>query len=239
MELVPAASVVEILIQEYGKLVFHLIYSLTGEWETSEDLTQDTFLYALRALDEAREARGEAFHARAWLLRIAVNTARMHLRRRRLMRFSSLSSLAQAQEGETEDAHVRVAAIQPVGYATRETGDPAEQVSERDAVARTLSRLPESFRLPLLLSIVAGFSNAEIASMLNLREVAVRQRLSRARRAFQQLYAHESREMQSVGASENRGKKKQDRSKHLVAPAPGLTDAHRGKPTLAPQGSVA
>jgi len=235
VELVPAASAVEILIQEYGKLVFHLIYSLTGEWETSEDLTQDTFLYALRALDTAREASGEEFHARAWLLRIAVNTARMHLRRRRLIRFSSLSKLAEAQEREAEDIHVRVAAIQPVGYATQAPLDPAEQVSERDAVAQALSKLPESFRLSLLLSVVAAFSNSEIASMLNLSEVAVRQRLSRARRAFQLLYAQESCEM----GSPVQGKRQQGEppcGSHLVS---RQQKQQRVKQALTLQGSVA
>jgi len=194
VERVSASQAVELLIQEYGKLVFHLIYSLTGEWEESQDLTQDTFLYALRAIDEARRASGEQFHARAWLLRIAVNTARMALRRRRLMRFSSLSQLAQGEAGENESWQTSIAPVQPAGYACRETADPAVLVTERDTVARSLAKLPEGFRLPLLLSIVAGFSIAEIASTLNIKEVAVRQRLSRARRTFQQFYSAESGE---------------------------------------------
>jgi len=194
VEHVSASQAVERLIQEYGKLVFHLIYSLTGEWEESQDLTQDTFLYALRAIDAARKARGEDFHAKAWLIRIATNTARMSLRRRRLIRFSSLSTLAQGQEGENEQWQASIAPVQPAGYATQETGDPAEQVTEQDAVARSLARLPENLRFPLLLATVAGFSIAEIAATLQMKEVAVRQRLSRARRAFQQLYAAESGE---------------------------------------------
>jgi len=194
VEHVSASQAVERLIQKYGKLVFHLIYSLTGSWEESQDLTQDTFLYALKAIDAARKARGEDFHAKAWLIRIAVNTARMSLRRRRLIRFSSLSALAQGQEGENEHWQTSLAPVQPAGYATQETGDPAEQVTEQDAVARSLARLPESLRLPLLLSTVAGFSTAEIATTLQMKEVAVRQRLSRARRAFQQLYTAESGE---------------------------------------------
>jgi len=156
--------------------------------ETSEDLTQDTFLYALRAIDAARLARGEDFHAKAWLLRIAVNTARMHLRRRRLIRFHSLSALSQGEATDLNGLQTASSPVQPAGCAAQETEDPAERVSERDAVSRVLARLPEGLRLPLLLSTVAGFSISEIAAMLTMNEVAVRKRLSRARRAFQQIY---------------------------------------------------
>jgi len=196
VELVAASQAVENLITEYGKLVFHLIYSLTGEWETSEDLTQDTFLYALRAIDAARLARGEDFHAKAWLLRIAVNTARMHLRRRRLIRFHSLSALSRGEATDLNGLQTASSPVQPAGCTAQETEDPAERVSERDAVSRVLARLPEGLRLPLLLSTVAGFSISEIAAMLTMNEVAVRKRLSRARRAFQQIYTAQSRDEQ-------------------------------------------
>ena len=49
----PAAEAVEALILEYGKLVFHTIYGLTGDWEESQDLTQETFHQALRSIDAA------------------------------------------------------------------------------------------------------------------------------------------------------------------------------------------
>src|SRR5882672_1839964 len=73
VELLSATQAVEQLIHEYYKLVFHTIYGLTGDWEESQDLTQDTFHQALRGIDAARAASGEHFHAKAWLLRIALN----------------------------------------------------------------------------------------------------------------------------------------------------------------------
>lgn len=87
MDSLPAAEALECLIHEYGKLVFHIIHGLTGDWEESEDLTQDTFLQALRAIDGAKARSGAHFHAKAWLLRIALNTVRMYRRRRNLVRF--------------------------------------------------------------------------------------------------------------------------------------------------------
>jgi|SRR5579885_86989 RNA polymerase sigma factor (sigma-70 family) len=207
--MMPAAQAVELLIQEYGKLVFHTIYALTGDWEESQDLTQDTFHQALKAIDAARadcEARGEQFHARAWLLRIALNTVRMQRRRRSLFRFIPFSSMRRArteytgnEEGEDEALQTEAAPVQPVGYGATGSDDPARSVAERDAVQRTMARLSEPLRVCLLLSVVGDFSTAEIAEMLALQEAAVRQRLARARKQFQQLYALESGEQLDSG----------------------------------------
>src|SRR5260370_18512646 len=84
------AEAVESLIHEYGKLVFHIIYGLTGDWEESQDLTQDVFLQALKGIDAARATRGANFRAKAWLLRIALNVGRIQQRRRSLIRFTPL-----------------------------------------------------------------------------------------------------------------------------------------------------
>ena len=96
------------------------------------------------------------------------------------------------EETDTEVFNERALPVQSVGYGTVEASDPAEIVAERDAVRRTMELLPEALRMCLLLSIVGGFSSSEIATMLNLNETAVRQRLSRARKQFQQIYTRES-----------------------------------------------
>lgn len=191
-----AAQAVEALIHEYGKLVFHTIYGLTGDWEESQDLTQDTFHSALKAIDTARATSGSHFHAKAWLLRIALNTVRMQRRRRSILRFIPFSRMQERRLEETDDEilNERAAPVQPIGYGTIETGDLAEAVAEQDAVQRTLAKLPEALRTCLLLSVVGGLSSREIADILDLQEAAVRQRLARARKQFQQFYAQESGE---------------------------------------------
>jgi RNA polymerase sigma factor (sigma-70 family) len=194
METLPAAQVIETLISLYGNLVFHTIYGLTGDWEESQDLTQDVFVRALQALDAARASSGVNFHAKAWLLRIAVNLVRMQQRRRSLMRFIPFSRLheAQREEDDTDLLADTMAPVQPAGYGTPNTGDPAEVVAEREAIRRTLAQLPEALRTPLLLSIVGGLSTSEIAALLDVGEAAVRQRLSRGRQQFRRLYTAES-----------------------------------------------
>jgi RNA polymerase sigma-70 factor, ECF subfamily len=192
----PAAQAVEALSHEYGKLVFHTIYGLTGDWEESQDLTQDTFHQALRSIDAARLTSGEHFYARAWLLSIALNTVRMQRRRRNIFRFIPFSHMLEGKQQETDNdtLNSQAAPVQPIGYGTGETEDPAVLIAEQDAVRRTMGRLTEPFRVCLLLSIVGGLSIPEIARILDLKEPAVRQRLARARKQFQQVYAQESGE---------------------------------------------
>jgi DNA-directed RNA polymerase specialized sigma24 family protein len=118
----------------------------------------------------------------------------MQQRRRSLMRFIPFSRLHQAQreEDDTDLLANTMAPVQPAGYGTPNTGDPAEVVAEREAIQRTLAQIPEALRTPLLLSIVGGFSTSEIAALLGVGEAAVRQRLSRGRQQFRSLYTAES-----------------------------------------------
>ncbi len=200
-----AAQAVEALIHEYYKLVFHTIYGLTGDWEESQDLTQDTFHQALKAIDAARAASGAQFRAKAWLLRIALNTVRMQRRRRNLFRFIPFSRMQgerqeQASEAEADVLNQQAAPVQPAGYGVSSASgraaneDPAANIAERDVVQRAMARLPQALRTCLLLSVVGGFSSSEIAEILDISEAAVRQRLVRARKHFQQFYALESGE---------------------------------------------
>src|SRR5690242_15808396 len=103
--MIPAAQAVESLIHEYGKLVFQTIYGLTGDWEESQDLTQDTFHQALKSIDAARAKSGTQFHAKAWLLQIALNTVRMQRRRRSIFRFVPFSRLQNEVSSSEASSH--------------------------------------------------------------------------------------------------------------------------------------
>lgn len=201
--MLPAARAVEALIHEYGKLVFQTIYGLTGDWEESQDLTQDTFHQALKSIDAARAKSGSQFRAKAWLLQIALNAVRIQRRRRNIYRFIPFSRMQKEEsfesEGSTQQGNVdvlneRAAPVQPAGYGAIEGIDLETFVAEQDAVQRTLARLTEPLRLCLLLSVIGQFSTREIAQILDIEEAAVRQRLGRARKQFQSFYERESGE---------------------------------------------
>jgi RNA polymerase sigma factor (sigma-70 family) len=200
---IPADQAVEKLIEQYGRLVFHTIYGMTGDWEESQDLTQDTFHQALKSIDAARAESGAHFREKAWLMGIALNMVRMQRRRRGIFSFVPFSRMSmpsrfggggQSAQSAEDALNEQAAPVQPAGYGAMVYDDPGEQVAERDAVRRTMARLPEVLRECLLLSIIGDFSTREIAIMLNVQEAAVRQRLARARKQFQEAYALESGE---------------------------------------------
>jgi len=214
METEAAAQAIEALIENYSKLVFHVIYGLTGHFEESQDLTQDTFLNAFRGIDAARAASGAQFQAKPWLLTIAVNTVRMAQRRQRTRRFISFADLQPELEGSGS-----ATAEPPVYEQIQQAGDMETIIAERDAVSRCLQRLPRALCAPLLLSIVAGFSSGEIADMLGLKEATVRQRLVRARKHFQRLYAQECGEHLVELATQSRASVSRSRDHRLHRPA--------------------
>jgi DNA-directed RNA polymerase specialized sigma24 family protein len=135
IDTMPAAQATEALIHQYGRLVFQVIYGLVGDWHESQDLTQDTFLAAFKAIEAARQASSANFQAKAWLMQIAANNARMSLRRRRLVRFVPFTALRKEEQEDDELVGERPAPVQPAGYGMDGTGqDPADLIAERDAV---------------------------------------------------------------------------------------------------------
>jgi DNA-directed RNA polymerase specialized sigma24 family protein len=117
--------------------------------------------------------------------------------------------------------------ISPALYEeVQEAGELETMIAERDSVQRCMDQMPETLRVPLLLSVVAGFSSRELAKMLVLNEATVRQRLSRARKAFQCLYARESGEYIQSAEASSRSRSEVSRSrgylKHLSAALPSV-----------------
>src|SRR5258707_14145354 len=111
----------------------------------------------------------------------------MPRRRQKAFRFLALGE----HQAETYAAE-RQEDIPAAAYeGLQATGDLETIIAERDTVQRCMEQLPETLRLPLLLSIVAGFSQRVLAGMLALNEATVGQRLSRALKDFQRLYAHD------------------------------------------------
>src|SRR5947199_2058361 len=136
----PANQAVEELIAQYSKLVFHTIYGMTGDWEESQDLTQDTFHQALKGIEAARAASGSQFREKAWLMRIALNTVRMQRRRHNLFRFIPFSHMQKGKETaqkaydtETDTFNEQAAPVQPLGFGAPAGDDPADMIAERDA----------------------------------------------------------------------------------------------------------
>lgn len=151
----------ELLVERYQVPLFRFLRGLVGSPEQAEDLLQETFLRAFRAigsLDDPGLLRG-------WLYRIAHNLALSALRRRRLISWLPL------QPGR------------PLGVVSHD-----RTAIEAAEVSAALARVPLDQRAPLLLHLVAGFSYAEVAVLLGVSEGTVRMRISRGRAAFRAAY---------------------------------------------------
>ncbi|HLY32157.1 MAG TPA: sigma-70 family RNA polymerase sigma factor [Ktedonobacterales bacterium] len=155
----------ERIYDEYKTPIYNYIYHLVGNREQADDLTQDTFLKAFKALPKM----DANLKLSAWLYRIATNTAYDALRRRKLIAWMPWQDL------DHEPADV-------------ESADPQETIGARELVHAALERMPAHYRAALLLYTQEGFSYAEIATTLNIAESGVKMYLSRARHSFREHY---------------------------------------------------
>lgn len=155
----------ERIYEDYKTPIYNHIYHMVGNREQAYDLTQDTFLKAFKKLPEM----DANLRLSAWLYKIASNTARDALRRRKLIAWLPWQDL------DHEPADV-------------ESADPQETVGTTELVRAALQRMPPHYRAALLLYTQAGFSYAEIAATLNIAESGVKMYLSRARHSFREHY---------------------------------------------------
>ena len=174
----------EALVIRYEPRIRRMLYGLTHDIQLTQDLCQETFLAAYRALPRMR---GENLHFAPWLYRIALNQVRSEWRRRKHVTLVSFST----SQDENEESWSEVREDTLVSEERFE-----ERVAYRDLVGRVLAQLPTSSATCLLLD-AEGFTYNEIAEMLQETLPAVRSRLSRARQAFQRIYSGLEQEEQS------------------------------------------
>lgn len=174
----------EALVLHYEPRIRRMLYSLTQDRQLTQDLCQETFLAAYRAMPRMR---GEDLHFAPWLYRIALNQMRSEWRRRKHVTWVPFSP----PQGFGDDLFA-----QPCEDYLESPEHFEEQVGQRDLIQRVLARLPEASVACLLLD-AEGFSYREIAETLQETLSAVRSRLARARHSFQQLYTRFEQEERS------------------------------------------
>jgi RNA polymerase sigma factor (sigma-70 family) len=148
----------ERIVRTYQAMALRTAYVITGSAEDAEEVVQDAFVKAHRALRRFR--RGEPL--RPWLLTIVGNEAR---NRRRAN--ASRPPLARGDE------------LEPGGSSP--AAESAVLASdERRALGEALARLSQADRDALACRYFLDLSEAEIASVLDVRRGTVKSRLSRA-----------------------------------------------------------
>jgi len=160
----------ELLVAKYQRRLGRLISRFVRDAAEAEDVTQDAFIKAYRALPAFRG--DSAFYT--WLYRIGINTAKNHLLA--LGRRAPTSTEFDSEEAEDfEDAALLHE------EATPENELMSKQVVE--VVNASLQQLPDDLRVALTLREIEGLSYEEIAAVMNCPVGTVRSRIFRARDA--------------------------------------------------------
>lgn len=161
----------DVLVDRYSGDIYALLYRLTENAEEASDLTQDTFLRALRSI---KGFRGDS-ELKTWLFRIAINESRNRFRwwKRRKRDFTiSLD----AAIGNTETTMSDVIADDAV------SPEEAALAREREyALQSALLDLPKVFREAVVLCDIEGLSYEETAKALGVGIGTVKSRISRGR----------------------------------------------------------
>lgn len=161
----------ELLVIKYQRKVIRLISRLIRDPAEVEDVAQDAFIKAYRALPQFR---GEsAFYT--WLYRIAVNTAKNHLATQ--SRRAPTSTEADAEEAETFGD-----ASQLREMNTPESALMTKQIAQ--TVNAAVAMLPEELRTAITLREIEGCSYEEIGEIMQCPIGTVRSRIFRAREAI-------------------------------------------------------
>ncbi len=154
------------LVEHYQTSIYNVALRMVGDSAVAEDITQETFVSAFKALHTF-----SAGNFRAWLFRIATNACRDHLRSAQVRRNVSLDGLVES----------------PTFNVASEGESPEEYVVRRELsgfIQQSLLTLPEDQRMVLVLVDIQAFSYDEAAQALKTPVGTVKSRLSRAREAM-------------------------------------------------------
>ncbi len=164
----------ELLVVKYQRRIQRLIGRMVRDVDLVEDIAQETFIRAYRAL---HQFRGDAqFYT--WLYRIAVNTAKKALMELKHDPTVSESAL-RAADDEDETSQAR---NEPTTDETPESELAAKEIGA--VVNAAMEALPEDLRQAVVLREIEGLSYEEIAAAMDCPIGTVRSRIFRAREAI-------------------------------------------------------
>jgi RNA polymerase sigma-70 factor (ECF subfamily) len=168
------------LVRRYERPVFSLIYRMVRDRERAEDLTQETFVKVLNALDSYRAE----YKFSSWIFKIANNAAIDQLRRKQLDTLS-LDGAPDAVTAERQEG---------TSLQLADAGEsPLEELQARELggqIEEAIAKLRPEYRSCILLRHVEGYPYEEIAEMLDLPLGTVKTYIHRARSQLRELLEH-------------------------------------------------
>jgi len=162
---------IEILVREYETGVFRLALSILGDQAEAQEVTQETFLSALRGLPSYQEKKS----FKAWLYTITLNHSRSHLRKRKIV----------------ERLQYTLTAIFRVEAERQITPEETVIQNEKEsAIWRSLNQLDERHRIVVILRYFHELSVTEISEILSVPEGTIHSRLHSAREKLRDVLRH-------------------------------------------------
>lgn len=168
------------LLERYERPVFSLVFRMVRDHALAEDLAQESFIRAFRAID----SYNSSYKFSNWILKIANNHAIDHLRKRSLDTVSIHGS-RHATDAEAE-SRTRLEIVDP-------DERPDAYVENRELAGEiedAIGRLRPEYRTVILLRHVEGYSYDEIAETLDLPLGTVKTYIHRARNELKETLAH-------------------------------------------------
>jgi len=164
-----------LLVRKYQHKVANLVSRYVYDSGYIEDITQEVFIKAYRAIGGFRG--DSAFYT--WLYRIAINTAKNYL-------------VAQSRRPPNTDVEPQDAELTEAGRNLRDISTPESNLLTQelaDRVAHSVRELPEELKIAITLRELEGLSYEEIAAVMDCPIGTVRSRIFRAREAIDQQLA--------------------------------------------------
>jgi RNA polymerase sigma-70 factor (ECF subfamily) len=162
----------DLLVRKYQHKVVGVISRYISDWSECQDVAQETFIRAYRAI---AAFRGDSqFYT--WIYKIATNTAKNHL-------------VSQGRRPPTDDIAIDDAVLLDGGTRLKDGATPERELMRQEieqTVFDTVEQLPEDLKIAITLREVDGLSYEEIAETMNCPIGTVRSRIFRARDAIDQ-----------------------------------------------------
>lgn len=169
------AAFEELVTRHSGK-TYALALGMLRNASDAEEVVQDTFLNVFTHLSTFR---GDSAFT-SWLYRVAANNALMKLRKRRREPVDSIETMLPSFHEDGHHTHM------PGVWAARSADKLVDDKELAAILEGALGRLPEQYRVVLLMRDVDGLTNEEISDVMGLSIPAVKSRLHRARLAVRE-----------------------------------------------------
>ncbi len=158
------------LASTFGPRIQQLALRYVKNWEDAEEVTQDVLMKVFRKIDAFR---GDAALS-SWIYRITFNTAMSRLRSTRASR------MTEVQKPDLGSQEPDRTPSEPADWSSL-ADDHVLRAEMRQRLIESLTRLPEVYRVPVILRDIQGLSTEEASAVLDVKPQTLKSRLHRGR----------------------------------------------------------